>query len=185
MELEPEFSSDTVCLTVDRDHKRLGVGCQISDTENQITVYDTEDSSKLQSFILKNMGNYGLSHLEFEGETLLAASWSQSAVIDLTGEKETIYFEESNYGSRRDSALTSDGILFCTSETNVGNSLEAAYDLKTGKKILDYTSVFQYDETSGVLAYINYTGQSTMSGSVYIAHRQEDGTFGNLLKSLP
>ena len=178
VELEPEFSSDTVCLTVDKDHKRLGVGSPISDTENQIQVYDAENGKKLQSFLLEDMGSYGLSHLEFEGETLLAASWSQSAVIDLTGEKETIYFEESNYGSRRDSALTSDGILFCTSETNVGNSLEAAYDLKTGKKILDYTSVFQYDETSGVLAYINYTGQSTMSGSVYIAHRQEDGTFG-------
>ena len=178
LELEPEFSSDTVCLTVDKDHKRLGVGSPISDTENQIQVYDAENGKKLQSFLLEDMGSYGLSHLEFEGETLLAASWSQSAVIDLTGEKETIYFEESNYGSRRDSALTSDGILFCTSETNVGNSLEAAYDLKTGKQILDYTSVFQYDETSGTLVYINYTGQSTISGSVYITHRKEDGTFG-------
>lgn len=176
LELEPEFSSDTVCLTVDRDHKRLGVGSPISDTESQITVYDAENGQQLQSFTIEDKGGY-LSHMEFEEEILLVAA-GHSAVIDLTGEKETIYFEESNYGSRRDSALTSDGILFCTSETNVGNSLEAAYDLKTGKKILGYTSVFQYDETSGVLAYINYTGQSTMSGSVYIAHRQEDGTFG-------
>lgn len=177
LELDPVVSSDICCLTVDRNHKRLAVGYRISDSENQIRIYDAADGKELQSFQLNDMGNYGLSHLEFEGNMFLAASRSRSAVLDLTGEKETVYFNDPNYGSRRDSALTSDGLLFCTSETNVGNSLEAIYDLKTGRQLMGYTSVFQYNESSGTLAYINYNSQATMSGTIYVTHRKEDGTF--------
>ena len=176
-ELEPEVASEEICLTVDRDHRRLAVSYHIGEGENHIVIYSGETGETLDSLDIHDLGNYGISHLEFEGDLLLAASMSRSAVIDLTGEKDVSFFEDSNYGSRKDGMLTSDGLLICTSETNVGNSLEAIYDLNTGEKLFDYASVFQYDESTGTLAYINHESQATLSGSVYVAHRDENGAF--------
>lgn len=183
------FSPDTsageiTSLTVSADGTLLAFACKESNFDHWIEVRSATDGSLVRRYDFSE-DLFALTHLEFEGEYLLAASENQSMILDLNGNQTPIEIPYGNIGYHRDYYLTADGLLFCTMRTNKLYELSAVYDTKTGEQVFGDAMYFQYNEKSDTLVYQISNNVSDLSTSVHVARRNQEGRFEDAYTLVP
>jgi len=184
LKISPGSERTTSALSVSEDGSLLAVayGESIS-ASRYVEVYDSHGNLLTEYEMSEDFG--GITHLEFEGTTLLISSAIQSQIVDTTGESEPILISGGNMSFQYDYLLTSDGLLLCTSRSNDPYYLDAIYDIATGEKIFDnYVSAFQYNENTGILVYHD-SNLSDYSTVVHVACRDQDGIFSDMYTIAP
>jgi len=189
LDMDRDRAAKVTNLCVSADGSLLAVAWR---EEGLVEVYSGTDGTLLRQIDVSaydGMEEPTLVFLEFEGTDLLITlrdgySAAASRIVDITGKREDICIDDGSFQRNTGECitvgtLTSDGLLFCSGDYLTG-AVDAIYDVRTGDCVFRNVSYCQYDESRGLLLYVQTNPQYGDSAVLHAARRDEQGVFTDI-----
>ncbi len=184
---DSEKPSETITsLTINKEGTLLaysGTGVE-DNSDSWVEIRSVTDGKLIQSYYFPG-SSLVVSHMEFNEEQLLVATEQEMIIYDLNEECPVMELQCGNTGYNQDCCFTSDGLIFSTVRTNKPGELYGIFDAETGERLFGYAMYYQYNPKSGLLVYQPSNSVSSISTSIHVASRNDEGKFEDVYAFSP